>query len=185
LRIVNEIGQDVSLGETGELWVAGRSILLGYYKRPDANRENFRGRWFRTGDLFRQDEDGYFYIVGRIKDMIRRSGENIAAREVEAVLNTLPEVQEAAVVPVPDPLRREEIKAYLLLKEGLDQQDLPPEKVIEHCREHLAAFKIPRFVAYVEDFPRTPSRKIQKQKILAEGADPRAYAWDREKGTWP
>jgi acyl-CoA synthetase (AMP-forming)/AMP-acid ligase II len=185
LRIVDENGQDVPQGESGELWVAGRSILLGYYKRPDANRENFRGRWFRTGDLFRQDEDGYYYIVGRIKDMIRRSGENIAAREVEAALNTLPEVQEAAVVPVPDQLRREEIKAYLLLKEGVHPKDLPPEKVIEHCRERLAAFKIPRFVAYVDDFPRTPSRKIQKQKILSPEADPRQDAWDRETGAWP
>lgn len=184
LRIVDENGNDVPQGETGELWVAGRSILWGYYKRPEANRDSFRGKWFRTGDVFRQDEEGYYYIVGRIKDMIRRAGENIAAREVEAALLALPQVQEAAACPVPDPMRREEVKVYLMLKEGLTSEDLPPETVIAHCKERLAAFKMPRFVAYVDDFPRTASRKIQKNKILAEGVDPRANSWDRETGRW-
>ena len=184
MRIVDDEGRDVGPGQEGELWVAGRSILLGYYKRPEANRDSFRGQWFRTGDVFRQDADGYFYIVGRIKDMIRRSGENIAAREVEAALNTLPEVQESAVVPVPDPLRREEVKAYLLLKEGLTSADLPPERVIAHCRERLASFKLPRFISYVDDFPRTPSRKIQKQNILRKDADPHKGSWDSETAKW-
>lgn len=184
MRIVDEDGNDVKQGERGELWVAGRSILWGYYKRPEANRDSFRGKWFRTGDVFMQDADGYYYIVGRIKDMIRRSGENIAAREVEAALLALPQVQEAAAVPVPDPLRREEVKIYLMLKDGVTPQDLPPETVIAHCQSRLAAFKVPRFVAYVDDFPRTPSSKIQKNRILPEGTDPRANSWDRETGAW-
>ncbi|SLN75695.1 class I adenylate-forming enzyme family protein [Oceanibacterium hippocampi] len=184
LRIVDEEGNDVPDGETGELWVAGRSILLGYYKRPEANKDSFRGRWFRTGDVFRRDEDGYYYIVGRIKDMIKRAGENIAAAEVEAALRAMDEIEEAAVIPVPDPMRKEEVKAYLLLREGVTKDDVPPEKVIAHCEKRLAAFKIPRFVTYVTDFPRTPSRKIQKRHLIAASDDLRAGAWDRQDGTW-
>lgn len=184
LRIVDEAGNDVPTGQTGELWVSGRSILWGYYKRPEANADSFRGEWFRTGDVFRRDEDGYYYIVGRIKDMIKRSGENIAAQEVEAVLRLLPEVEEAAVVPVPDPMRSEEVKAYLLLKAGTDRDACPPETVIEHCKAHLAAFKIPRFIAYVDDFPRTPSRKIKKRVLIEEAEDLRAGSYDRQEVRW-
>lgn len=184
LRIVDENGEDVPRGETGELWVTGRSILMAYYKRPEANRDSFRGQWFRTGDVFRRDEDGYYYIVGRIKDMIKRSGENIAAQEVEAALRAMDEIEEAAVIPVPDPMRNEEVKAYLLLREGLTKVDLPPERIIEHCEKRLAAFKIPRFIAFVDDFPRTPSRKIKKQILIAEAEDLRANAWDRQDGAW-
>lgn len=185
LRIVDEAGHDVPVGEIGELWVAGRGILWGYYKRPDANASSFRGKWFRTGDLFRRDEAGYHFIVGRIKDMIKRSGENIAAIEVEAVLRSIPEVEEAAVVPVPDPLRREEVKAYLKLREGLTKADLAPDKVIAQCQLRLAHFKVPRYIAYMEgDFPRTPSRKIAKNRLVADVSDLRLGAWDRQDGVW-
>jgi Acyl-CoA synthetases (AMP-forming)/AMP-acid ligases II len=92
--------------------------MKGYYRNPEATEAAFHGDWFRTGDLFRKDERGYLYIVGRLKDMVRRSGENIAARELEAVLNALPEVLESAVIPVPDDLRGEEVKACIVLKEG-------------------------------------------------------------------
>jgi acyl-CoA synthetase (AMP-forming)/AMP-acid ligase II len=184
LKIVDENGREVSSGEVGELWVAGRALLWGYYKRPEANAESFRGRWFRTGDLFRHDENGYHFIVGRIKDMIKRGGENIAAQEVEAVLRDLPEVEEAAVVAVPDPLRREEVKAYLKLRAGMTSKDLPPHAVFEHCEGRLAKFKIPRYLAYVEDFPRTPSRKIQKKLLIAEAADLRLNAYDRQDDCW-
>jgi long-chain acyl-CoA synthetase len=184
LRIVDGNGVDVPPGEIGELWVAGRSILWGYYKRPEANAENFRGKWFRTGDLFRQDENGYYYIVGRIKDMIKRAGENIAAIEVEAALRDLPEIEEAAVVAVPDPLRREEVKAYLKLRAGLTPADVPPDKVFAHCERRLAKFKVPRYLAYVDDFPRTPSRKIAKNVLVAESGDLLKDAYDRQDRVW-
>lgn len=184
-RIVNPEGCDVPEGEVGELWVAGRAILWGYYKRPDANSESFRGRWFRTGDLFRRDANGYCFIVGRIKDMIKRSGENIAAIEVEAALRSMPEIDEAAVVAVPDPLRREEVKAYLKLREGLSRDDVPPEKVIAHCEACLAAFKVPRYLAYmVTDFPRTPTRKIVKRSLVEGVSDLRVGAFDRVDEVW-
>jgi long-chain acyl-CoA synthetase/crotonobetaine/carnitine-CoA ligase len=184
LKIVDENGKPVPPGQVGELWVAGRSLLWGYYKRPEANAESFRGRWFRTGDLFRQDENGYLFIMGRIKDMIRRGGENIAAQEVEAALRDLPEVEEAAVVPVPDPLRREEVKAYLKLRAGKRPEDVPPDAVLRHCETRLAKFKIPRYIAYVDDFPRTPSRKIQKKQLIAQSTDLRLGAYDRQDGCW-
>ncbi len=183
-KIVDEEGNELPPGEIGELWVAGRSLLWAYYKRPEANAESFRGRWFRTGDLFRSDENGYLSIVGRIKDMIKRGGENIAAQEVEAALRDLPEIEEAAVVAVPDPLRREEVKAYLKLRAGTKPEDLPPEAVFAHCEAKLAKFKIPRYIAYVEDFPRTPSRKIQKKLLIAQSSDLRLGAYDRQDGCW-
>jgi acyl-CoA synthetase (AMP-forming)/AMP-acid ligase II len=184
LRIVDENGQDVAEGEQGELWVAGRSILQAYYKRPEANRNSFCGSWFRTGDLFRRDSDGYYYIVGRLKDMIKRAGENIAAREVEAALTAMPEIEEAAVVAVPDPQRREEVKAYILPKGGGTGPKPTPEAIIAHCKERLAAFKIPRYIAFVAEFPRTPSRKIRKTQLQGDPDNPAAGAWDRSDGRW-
>ncbi len=184
LKIVDEAGKPVARGERGELWVTGRGIMWGYYKRPEANREVFRGKWFRTGDIFYQDEDGYYYIVGRMKDMVKRAGENIAAREVEAVLNELDAIMESAIVPVPDPDRGEEVKAYIRLKDGVVQDDCPPERILEHCSEHLAKFKLPRYIAYVDDFPRTPTRKIAKQRMLAEATDLTAGAFDHKDGVW-
>ena len=184
-RIVDAEGQDVPEGEVGELWVTGRAVLWGYYKRPQANAESFRGRWFRTGDLFRRDAKGYCFIVGRIKDMIKRSGENIAAIEVEAVLRAMPEIEEAAVVAVPDALRREEVKAYLKLREGLSRDDVPPERVLAHCEGSLAAFKVPRYLTYMTtDFPRTPTRKIVKRSLVEGVADLRVGAFDRVDGIW-
>jgi len=184
-RICDEAGEPVPEGEDGELWVAGRGLFWGYYKRPQANAESFRGRWFRTGDIFRRDADGFYYLVGRIKEMIKRAGENIAANEVEAVLRSLDGIEEAAVVAVPDPLRREEVKAYLRLRAGLTPVDMPPEKVFEHCARHLAAFKVPRYLQYMsEDFPRTPSRKIAKKTLIAMTTDPFAGTYDRQEARW-
>ena len=165
-RIVDSSGKDVAPGEIGELWVTGRAIMLGYYKRPQANADSFVGEWFRTGDLFRQDEQGYFHIVGRIKEMIKRSGENVSAHEVEAVLRKMEAVEDAAAIPVPDPDRGEEVKVLLMLAQGHSRDTCTPEQIIAHCTDHLAGFKIPRYISYVDEFPRTAARKIAKQKII-------------------
>ena len=182
VRIVGEDEKDVALGEIGELWITGRAIMAGYYKRPEANAENFRGKWFRSGDLFRQDERGYYYIVGRIKEMIKRAGENISAFEVETVLRKMEPIEESAAVAVEDPVRKEELKVYILLKEGLSSDDCTPNMIFTHCEKHLAAFKIPRYIAYVTEFPRTPTRKIAKSKLL--GGDLRIGAYDRSEDLW-
>jgi crotonobetaine/carnitine-CoA ligase len=183
-RIVDAAGRPVAPGQVGELQLRGPGMLQGYYNDPDATAAAFQDGWFRTGDLFRQDERGYFYIVGRIKDMIRRSGENIAAREVEAVLRGLPDIVEAAAVPVPDTTRGEEVKAYVVLRPSLRPADLLPERIIAHCEANLARFKVPRFIAYREALPKTPSGKIAK-KMLTEGvADLRKDSYDRVEGKW-
>ena len=183
-RVVDTEGKDVPRGEIGEMVVRGSGILLGYFNKPEATREAFFGDWFRTGDLFRQDERGYFYIVGRIKEMIRRSSENIPAREVEAVLKDMPEIVEAAVLGVPDDIRKEEVKAYVILQPGLTPSEVPPEAIIEHARRFLAAFKVPRYMEYRGEFPRTPSNKIRKPELMKEKSDLRLGSWDRVDGVW-
>jgi acyl-CoA synthetase (AMP-forming)/AMP-acid ligase II len=182
-RIVDPAtGVDVPQGQPGELWVRGRGILEGYYKKEEATRQAFAGEWFRTGDLFRQDEHGYFYILGRIKDSIRRSGENISSHEVEAVVASVPGVAETAVLGVPDEFRGEEVKAFLILAPGLTPSDVPPEKVFGHIEGRLAAFKVPRYLEYVSDFPRTSSGKIAKQEMKKNA--PRGAAYDRTRKEW-
>ena len=108
VKIVDEDGKEVSQGEIGELWISGPGMFKGYYNKPEATAEAFADEWFKTGDLFCRDPQGYCYIVGRKKDMIKRSGDNIAAVEVENVLMSHPKILAAAVVPVPDPDRKEE-----------------------------------------------------------------------------
>jgi crotonobetaine/carnitine-CoA ligase len=183
-RIVGEDKLPVKQGEIGELQIRGPGMLQGYYKNPEASAAAFDGDWFRTGDLFRQDERGYYYIVGRLKDMIRRAGENIAARELEVVITALPQIVEAACVPVPDATRGEEVKAYIVLQPGLTQADLPPQAVFEHCAAKLAKFKVPRYVAYTTELPKTPSGKIAK-KFLTQGVpDLRTGSYDRVEEKW-
>jgi acyl-coenzyme A synthetase/AMP-(fatty) acid ligase len=183
-KVVDDDGNELARGEMGELVVRGPNIFLGYYEKPDANRESFFGDWFRTGDLFVQDADGWFYLVGRKKDMVRRSGENIAAREVESVLLGIDGIEDAAVVGVPDPERGEEVKAYVVLAEGLTAQELPPERITTLTAEQLAIFKVPRYVEYVAELPRTPSMKIAKGVLKSEKADLRAGSYDRVDGVW-
>ncbi len=182
-RIADHHGNTVPVGETGELLVRGPGLLQGYYNKPEATAAAFHGDWFRTGDLFRQDERGYFYIVGRVKEMIRRAGENISAREVEAVLCALPDIVEAAAVPVPDETRGEEVKACIVLQPGMTRETLPPERIIAYCEANLARFKVPRYIEYRSDLPKTVSGKIAKH-ILQGAANPRGGCFDRIEGRW-
>jgi carnitine-CoA ligase len=185
IRIVDPEGRDVAPGEAGEALIGGIDLFRGYLNRPDATAEaTADGGWYRSGDVVRRDERGLLYFVGRKKEIIRRSGENVSASEVEAVLGAHPTITEAAVVPVPDTMRGEEVKAYLLLPPGKTAADVPPEEVIAWCAERLAPFKIPRFLEYrSEDFPRLPSMKVNKQALRVEKADLREGAWDREAKT--
>ena len=176
-------GRPIERGATGELWVAGPGIVEGYINMPDATQAAFRGKWFRTGDLFRQDAQGYYTMVGRTRDMIRRSGENISAAEIEAVLHAMPEVRRAAAVAVPDGFRGEEVKAYLVLGAGLTPADVPPERVLAHCAARLARFKVPRFLEYVEDLPLAGPHKVAKHALTAR-EDARAGSYDRVDGVW-
>lgn len=183
-RIVGEDGIPVAQGEIGELQVRGPGMLQGYYKNPEATKAAFDGDWFRTGDLFRQDERGYYYIVGRVKDMVRRAGENIAAREVEAVIAGLPQVVEVGVIPVPDETRGEEVKACIVLQPGLTREDVPPQMIFEYCASRLAPFKVPRYIAYFDELPKTPSGKIAKGTLKSMSSDPVAGSYDRVQEKW-
>jgi len=179
IRLVDDDDRDVPEGEAGEALIGGEDLYRGYLNRPEVTAEANRGGWYHSGDLVRRDADGLLYFVGRKKDIIRRSGENISASEVEAVIRSHPEVLEVAVVPVPDVLRGEEVMAHVLPKEGGGPESLPPEELLAFCRERLAAFKLPRFFRYrSEEFERTPSMRVKKQDLDRR----RAGAWDRELG---
>ncbi len=182
LRVVDDDGRDVRGGDPGEAVIRAPGMFRGYFNRPDATAEVLRSGWYHTGDVVRQDARGFVYFLGRKKDIVRRSGENIAAAEVEAVLRLLPQVKDSAVIPVPDEIRGEEVKAYVLLVDGLTPADLPPEEIVRHCEQRLAGFKVPRYIEYrTGDFPRTPSMKVQKQDLKAEKSDHTRDAWDREQ----
>lgn len=178
IMIADEQGNEMPRGEAGELCIAGDGLFWGYYKKPEANRESFRGKWFRTGDVATMDAEGYVSIVGRLKEMIKRSGENIAAIEVQEVLAEHEAIVEAAVIGVPDPMRNEEVKAYILLAEGQTPETVPPQAIQAHCLERLSKFKVPRYISYVDDFPRTPSNKIAKSKLTAGVDDLKKGAFD-------
>jgi len=183
-KVVDEQGRTLPAGEVGELLIRGPGIMLGYYNNPQATASVFSDGWFRTGDLFRVDENGFHSIVGRKKDMIRRSAENIAAREVESVLNAMPVVAEAAVIGVPDPLRGEEVKAYIKLREETVASAETLATIIEAAKRQLAPFKVPRFYAFRDEFPRTVSLKIAKQLLAREADDLRAGSFDRVENRW-
>lgn len=183
-KVVDEEGRTLPAGEVGELLVRGPGIMLGYYKNPEATASAFCEGWFRTGDLFLVDENGFHTIVGRKKDMIRRSAENIAAREVEAVLNAVPAVAEVAVIGVPDPLRGEEVKAYIKLKDDVLAGAGTLAAIIEAATRQLAPFKVPRFYAFRDEFPRTASLKIAKQVLSKEAENLRAGSFDRVENRW-
>ncbi|KOF14403.1 AMP-binding protein [Ensifer adhaerens] len=178
-KIVDESGHEVAHGTVGELVVRGLGIMTGYYNNPQATQAAFRDGWFRTGDLFRQDAGGFFYIVGRIKDTIRRSGENIAAREVESVLLSCDLVSEAAAIPVKDPVRGEEIKAIIVWQEGISGVQDNLEALIDHCRGNLAPFKVPRYFETRQALPKTGSSKVAKHLLVAE-SEPLANTFDRQ-----
>ncbi len=161
-RIVDESGKEVPPGTVGELVVSGVpgiSLMKGYFKNEKATAKTLRDGWLYSGDQASVDEEGYFFFVDRKKDMIKRAGENVAASEVEEVLKQHPAVFDAAVVGIPDPVRDQAIKAYIILKEGAATT---ADELVAWCRRHLSAFKVPEVVELRDAFPRTSVGKIQK-----------------------
>jgi len=176
-RVLDDDGEPVPAGETGELVRSAVGAMDGYRELPEKTAETLRDGWLHSGDVVRRDEDGYLYYVDRKKFMIRRSGQNISAREVEDVIDELPGVAASAVIPVPDTVRGEAVKA---LVKRVDGGDVTERDVVAHVASTLAAYKVPRYVAFVESFPRTPSERIQRVD-LAERHEDREHAWDREE----
>lgn len=166
VKIVGEEDNELPQGEVGEIVIRGWVVMEGYYKDQKTTAEVIKNGWFHTGDLGRFDEEGFIYIVGRKKDMIKVSGEIVYSLEVENVLLKHPAIREAAVAGMPDTLRGEIVKAFVVLKK--DAQETRPDDIRSFCRQHLAHFKVPSEVEFRDSLPKTPSGKIQKEKLKVQ-----------------
>ncbi len=165
-RLVDKGGQEVTQGEVGELLFKGPNATKGYWKIPALTAESIRDGWVYTGDLARQDDDGYFYIVGRKKDLIITGGYNVYPREIEEVLYTHPAVYEAAVIGVPDEVRGEIPKAFLTLNPGKQTSEM---EIIDFCKANLAPYKVPRQVEILSELPKSSTGKILSRELRDKG----------------
>jgi len=152
------------VGKEGEIVIRGHNVMKGYYKRDEANAEAFRGGWFHSGDIGKMDEDGYFYIVDRMKDMIIRGGFNVYPREIEEVMMTHEDVSLVAVIGVPSEQHGEEIKAYVVPQTGVTP-DI--DALRAWCKDQMAAYKYPRIIEVVDSLPLGPTGKILKLELRA------------------
>lgn len=178
IKIVDENDREVSKGMTGEIVIKNPAVMKGYYKDPELTNKVIRDGWLHTGDQAWMDEDGYFYFADRKKDVIRRRGENVSSMEVENVINAHPKVLESAVIGVPSELYDDEIKAYIIPKRN---ESIDPLEIVKWCKERLAYFKIPRFIEFRTEFPKTPTHRIQKYKLKEEKKDLTRNCFDLEK----
>jgi acyl-CoA synthetase (AMP-forming)/AMP-acid ligase II len=177
MRLIDDDGNEVPIGEIGEILLRGKSGTLGYFNDPEATSQLIDpSGWYHTGDLAYKDEDGYYYFCDRKKDMIRRSGENISSAEIEGVLLTHPDISDAAVIGVPDKIRGQEVKAYVVPKLGVK---LTPEKIWSYCETELAYFKIPRYIELRDSLPKTKTQKTQKFVLRKEKEDLTDGCFDR------
>ncbi|MFA0963802.1 long-chain fatty acid--CoA ligase [Roseivirga sp. BDSF3-8] len=167
MMVADEQGQPVANGEKGELLVRGHNVMKGYFNKPEANDSALRNDWLHTGDVATRDDDGYYYIVDRTKDMIIRGGFNVYPREVEEQMMQHPAVSMVAVIGVPDDENGEEVKAYVVLKEG---QQVSNEELKAWCKEKMAAYKYPRHIEFRDALPMTATGKILKKELKAEMA---------------
>ncbi len=170
--------QDVAVGTPGELLVRHtaddprRGFFSAYHKNEQATAEAWRGGWFHTGDTVRQGEDGMLYFIDRNKNIIRRSGENIAAGEIEAALQAHSAVAQAAVIGVPDSLREEEVFACIVVMPGVDPDEATAWALYDWCMERLAYYKAPGYVLFCKSLPTTGTQKVQKTLIFEPDTDP-------------
>jgi crotonobetaine/carnitine-CoA ligase len=179
VRVVDELDEPVPAGQVGELIVRARepwTMCLGYHRMPDKTAEAWRNGWFHTGDAFRVDEDGWFYFVDRMKDTIRRRGENISSFEIEAGVNEHPDVLESAAVGVPSALGEDDPMIFVVRRPGAS---LSPEVLVEFLAERMPKFMIPRYVEFIGELPKTDaSFRARKFELRARGVGP--GTWDRE-----
>lgn len=167
VRVVDETGRPLPPNRVGEIICRGPNVMQGYHGQPQATAQALRNGWLYTGDLAQVDDDGFYYIVDRKKDMVVSGGENIYPREVEEVLFTLPAVADAAVVGLPDPLWGEQVAAFVAVKPGAT---LSEADIIEHCKTNLASYKKPRVVVFLDEIPRNASGKALKYQLKERGA---------------
>ena len=172
-----ETGQHIGVDTVGEITIKNPAIMPGYWRNEEQTKETLRDGWLYTGDLGWVDQDGFLYFVDRKKDIIRRRGENISSQEVENVIKRNPDVLDCAVLAVPSELGEDELKAYVTPRPGAK---VDPEAVIYWCAEHLAYFKVPRYLEIREELPRTPSLRVRKDVLRREREDLIAGCFDRE-----
>jgi long-chain acyl-CoA synthetase len=168
VRIVDDDGNDLPPGETGEIATSGPMVVPGYWNRPEATAQTLPGGELRTGDVGFMDPDGWFYLVDRKKDMIVASGYKVWPREVEDTLLRHPAVREAAVVGVPDEYRGETVQAYVSLRPGVQAT---PDELVAFCRDQLAAYKYPRRIEILPDLPKTPTGKLLRRELRDHARD--------------
>jgi long-chain acyl-CoA synthetase len=161
-KICDAEGKEVATGETGEIILQGPNIMKGYYNNQKATEETKKDDWLHTGDVGHIDADGYFYITGRKKDMIIRGGENIYPKEIEELIYKLPQVSECCILGIPDDVYGEQVLAAIHLKDG---ENLLEKEVKSFLNQNLARYKVPAYIVFVDDFPRTASGKIQKPEL--------------------
>lgn len=162
VRITDKNFNDVPVGIEGEILIKGSNVFNGYWNKPAYNKQVFKDGWFVTGDVGKVDEKGYVYLIGRSKDVIISGGINIYPREIEDVIESMPQVKECAVVGVPDKEFGESVKAYVVLN---DSAKLTEDEVIAYCKEKLASFKKPKFVEFLEQLPKNTMGKILKEEL--------------------
>ncbi len=162
MRLVRADGTDAGPGEVGEIWARGPNVSPGYWNNPTKTREAFSGDWFKTGDAARVDEDGYYYLVDRWKDMYISGGENVYPAEVENVIYQMEEVAEAAVIGVPHERWGETGRAVIVVKDGLQVTE---DAILDHCRSQLARFKVPTSVVFTDELPRSGGGKVVKPEL--------------------
>ena len=159
VKIIDEVGQVVRVGQTGELCTKGYSVMLGYWNDPERTAEVIIDGWMHTGDLAVIDDAGYCNIVGRVKDMVIRGGENVYPREVEEFLYRHPKIAAVQVFGVPDPKYGEQLVAWIILKKGASCK---PEEIRSFCHNNIAHYKVPHYIEFVTEIPMTVTGKPQK-----------------------
>jgi long-chain acyl-CoA synthetase len=162
IRILDEEDRELPQGEAGEVGVRGPNVMKGYFNREDATREAMRNGWLHTGDVGYLDPDGELFITDRKKDLIIRGGENISPGAVEDILFKHPAVLETAVVGIPDPVYGEEVKAYVVLKQGLQASE---KDLLEHCLKHIPRFKSPKSIGFLKELPKNSVGKVLKRTL--------------------
>ena len=178
VTIVDDQGATVTPGTVGEICIKNPALMQGYWRNDEQTQLSLRDGWLYAGDLARMDEDGFLYFVDRKKDVIRRRGENISSLEVEDVIKRHSGILDCAIIGVPSELGEDEVKAYVVRRPG---SSLTPEDVVFWCAEHLAYFKVPRYIELREDLPRTPSLRVRKDLLRRERSDLTLGCFDREK----
>jgi acyl-CoA synthetase (AMP-forming)/AMP-acid ligase II len=162
VKVVDDAMQECPPGVVGEIVIKAEQVLKGYWRNDEGTKAAFEGGWFRTGDMARRDEEGFFYIVDRKKDMIVTGGENVYSREVEEVIYAHPAVSEAAVIGLPDPVWGENVTAVVVLRDGMTATDA---EIIATCRDRLAGYKKPKRVEFIDELPKNVSGKILKREL--------------------